>query len=1063
MDRKRRRKVTVPFVVLLTFSTNGTESFQPLMPNPGVLAPPQTRIRPTWVAKIHLGGPTDGSASARKRRDPSRRSRPSQSSELRRQQRDFPKQSTAPLRTNNSKRHRSSRHMLTREHPLLEPFQTAEEIDSWMQSLINNSSFQSIFNDGWNVKSTTEFIRCLGNQGAYQSILLFVLHVVDKPSVIVYTTAISCLAMSRHGDYSKRAALKVLDVMDERQTCPSSYTLVALFQAMSGPEEALALQDRLDDNYPSTEWTIPVYDAALYACSRTTTPNSLSSISIIPPTEPAAWPAASHFIQCMRDQDLRPTARTYLAILQVCTSIKDVPKALIVWEELGQAPIVLTELLWGAVLQTCAVAGDHQTALDLLRALQRSPCNTNVFHCTAYLKALSVARCDRQAIEFLHHMAGNASAHYKLVDLCVPKPDKIAIQTVLNACVATGNYAGARAVLSELRQGRLGEHVQVSTQDYNLVLATCQDPNEAKELLREMRLSRRHRVGATPPDKISYTRAIAVCRKAADTNAARSLLGRSVHDGITPDVYMYSAAIWAAVGAKDVAGAYNLLEEMKANCCSPNAVSYNGIIAVLTQAARVPEAISVLTDMRQRDLRPTLSTFQYLDRAIRLVRDFEDKLLLLEPIFDSFDANDRRVDVSGPIMASLISTYGSLRRFEDARRVFLTIEGPVDAACLRAILFACSTASPPQWNEALVLLHTCDVIGGTRSPTHMDSIAVSNAMLACSKADQWEESLQLLRLYGDNATSPLALNSLIASCGRGGRPDMAIEVLNEMRVYGLQPDTVSYRNAVIACNQAEHEMHRAARNHREVRLAQDEVGFAWWECALSLLRRMQEEGQQPDTQTFSSAISACESAGQWQRALRVLQSTLDDGDDSRLNLYCFNAAIAACEKGGAWVEALEIYERMKAHGGSLRPNFVTIASLVLALDRGGQKELAQEVYREGAQQLRVVQPWRYTQNAQEERVRAMDLHKFSAAMSRAALRSYLERLLAKETVVPADDWIIIVGQGRHSVEEPVLLPTVRRLLQYEYKLPVTTNPVNPGRLVVQSRDLSVLVKTKSWR
>jgi hypothetical protein len=142
---------------------------------------------------------------------------------------------------------------------------------------------------------------------------------------------------------------------------------------------------------------------------------------------------------------------------------------------------------------------------------------------------------------------------------------------------------------------------------------------------------------------------------------------------------------------------------------------------------------------------------------------------------------------------------------------------------------------------------------------------------------------------------------------------------------------------------------------------------------------------------------------------------------------------------------------------------VTIASLVLALDRGGQKELAQEVYREGAQQLRVVQPWRYTRNAQEERVRAMDLHTFSAAMSRAALRSYLERLLAKETVVPADDWIIIVGQGRHSVEEPVLLPTVWRLLQYEYNLPVTTDPVNPGRLVVQSRDLSVLVKTKSWR
>ena len=87
----------------------------------------------------------------------------------------------------------------------------------------------------------------------------------------------------------------------------------------------------------------------------------------------------------------------------------------------------------------------------------------------------------------------------------------------------------------------------------------------------------------------------------------------------------------------------------------------------------------------------------------------------------------------------------------------------------------------------------------------------------------------------------------------------------------------------------------------------------WWECALYLLRRMKEDDIKPSLQTFSSCVSACEAASEWQRALGVLElmqlfSSLG-GDDEEIekmdatrlvtsNLYCLNAAISACEKGG---------------------------------------------------------------------------------------------------------------------------------------------------------------------
>ena len=204
--------------------------------------------------------------------------------------------------------------------------------------------------------------------------------------------------------------------------------------------------------------------------------------------------------------------------------------------------------------------------------------------------------------------------------------------------------------------------------------------------------------------------------------------------------------------------------------------------------------------------------------------------------------------------------------------------------------------------------------------------------------------------------------------------------------YGLRPDARTYRSAVIACNQAEHERRykRSSRrdfdkNYRDDSTGDDddeddddELMVQWWECGLALLRRMREENIKADVKTLSSAISACEAAGEWQRALGVLQMILDDsaGDPSVLNLYCFNAAISACEKGGAWVEALELYERMLDNGGSVKPNFVTLSSLVLALDRAGQKELAQSKYDEG-RNLKIVNPWRWTRNQFGESLSAL--------------------------------------------------------------------------------------------
>lgn len=871
-------------------------------------------------------------------------------------------------------------------------------------------------------------LRNLSRSGHHEAIIDYLARF--EPNVASYTRAMQALA----GDEPSL----VLDLYEELVSFglrPTILTLAAVMSALRGPLQTRVWLERLRrDHADKFTQQSQLWDAALYACARPPLQGSM------------AEQTALVIYQQMMEKGVPPTPRTHAALLAVGVARPAmVQEAIAIVKRDGR----MTGRLWGLALQACA--NEHQALAFLLR-MHSSGVRPNVRHYTAYLKLLGEAGRIDAALHVLDHMNGESTSG-PWVNLPRARPDLVALQTVLAACA--NDYTAARTLLQRIRDGDFDCHP--SERCYNLVLAACTNATEARALIQEMRLSRRHRIGAIPPSHISYTRAIAACRRSADTEMARSLLRQAWMDGLDPDVYMYSAAIWTASDAQDDTCARQLLHEMKEQGLRPNTVSYNGLIASLC-GRRPHEAVTVATSMMEGGLQPSRTTYQLLVKAVRSTNDLEERSVLLARIADTMGPKEWRAAVGGPIIELLITTYGSLGCFADAKRVYDSIQGPCDASLLRAILFACSFVHPPEWEQALAILHASDIVSGAPAPHFMDAIALSNAMLACSKANKWEESLQLLRLYGGHETSILAVNSLIGACGRNGRPDMAMEVLNDMDSFGISPDDRSYRNAIIACNHAEHERQRRGRQSEWTSKREYELG--WWECALSLLRRMKEVGLTPDVQTYSSAISACEAAGEWQQALGILQSILDESGNnvpSSLNLYCFNAAISACEKAGAWVECLDIYERMKLRGGrSLQPNAVTISSLVLALDRAGQKELAISAFGEGVRR-RAIMPWRNSLSSDGETLQVMDLHSFSAAMARTAVRSYMESV-ARERCEVIEDWVIVVGKGKHSDFVPVLKTAVLEILRGEFGLEARSDPTNLGRVIVPATSLKQYIE-----
>lgn len=292
--------------------------------------------------------------------------------------------------------------------------------------------------------------------------------------------------------------------------------------------------------------------------------------------------------------------------------------------------------------------------------------------------------------------------------------------------------------------------------------------------------------------------------------------------------------------------------------------------------------------------------------------------------------------------------------------------------------------------------------------------------------------------------------------------------------YGVEPDEVSYRIAIIACNQAEH------REHKELQCEISDNGpvLTWWECALSLLRRMREDDISPSLQSISSAVSACEAAGQWQRAIGVLElmpsfspllgddqmKEMNDPDEPA-NLYCLNAAISACEKGGAWFEALQLYESIRSAQNTknaVMPNFITVSSLLIALEKANQLELAESIYTDAIRDG-VVSPWKRRHDNDGKLRIMMDLHQFSAPMAKIAIRSYMDSLLSpRRKVYGKGDAVFIVGKGKRSEERPVLMPTILRLFREEFRIDVTVDKNNTGRVRLSKESIERFIKQKKW-
>ena len=84
-------------------------------------------------------------------------------------------------------------------------------------------------------------------------------------------------------------------------------------------------------------------------------------------------------------------------------------------------------------------------------------------------------------------------------------------------------------------------------------------------------------------------------------------------------------------------------------------------------------------------------------------------------------------------------------------------------------------------------------------------------------------------------------------------------------------------------------------------------------------------------------------------------------------------------------------------------------------------------------------------------------------MAKIAIRSYMDSLLSpRRKVYGKGDAVFIVGKGKRSEERPVLMPTILRLFREEFRIDVTVDKNNTGRVRLSKESIERFIKQKKW-
>lgn len=497
-----------------------------------------------------------------------------------------------------------------------------------------------------------------------------------------------------------------------------------------------------------------------------------------------------------------------------------------------------------------------------------------------------------------------------------------------------------------------------STRVYNTCIsrmAKCLRWGEALDILARMSA-----LGVTP-NTYCVNSALDACGRAGRAAEALELIQDARAANVKLDVVSFNAAIPAAnvlssenTGQRGWEIAKMMLLEMDKAGVEPNSFTFYAAIRVCSRSGEAGEALRLIREMRAQGVDPFRGAYNAAMSACRAGGAWQEAVSLL--------TEARESGLPGSVFSHNLA------------------------------LSTCAEAG--RWEEALSLLENMKTTEGGEADAEPDVISHNICISACARAGRWEEAVETLRRMSESGTvSPdvISFSSAISACQRAGQWEIAVSLLREMPSRGLKPNSITYNAAMTACVRAKRgdkalelfeEMAAASgsrlgngNGRRSNVVLRDQASYNCaitacdcvtggdddgepWRCALEILRRMPEEGVQPDVISYNSAIAVLGGAGRVDEAVALLREMIDGGGNRigasvMPDTISWNSAISAAGNAGDWELALELLREMISYGERLdrgerrvRPDMISYSTALKALAPHGRWKEAQALLRE---------------------------------------------------------------------------------------------------------------------
>ncbi|CAM6127307.1 unnamed protein product [Calypogeia fissa] len=601
-------------------------------------------------------------------------------------------------------------------------------------------------------------------------------------------------------------------------------------------------------------------------------------------------------------------------------------------------------IAWNLELTRCVKSGQHQRALGIFQEMHQEGMNPDLYTFIPVLNACASLRALEEGRRIHTQIITNGY-----------QSDVYVATSLLNMYAKCGSIKDARRVFDKMPTR--------SVVSWNAMIRGYVECGQGQKALGLYRVMKTQKV---KPDFVTFVGLLNACASVVALEDGKQIHSQIIQSRLEAKVGVGNSLIDMYAKCGSIEDAEAVFNQMPVR----DVVSWNAMIAGYVKCGQGLKALELSREMQSKGVEPDSVTFVGIVNACASLTALEEGKLAHEQIIL------RGYEPDVYVASSLVDMYAKCGSIEDSLRVFSRMPTRTSPSWNAMIAGYVKCGQPEKALELskemqaqkvkldtvtfVAILNACaatlDIEEGRRVHAQViqsncdENMFVRNSLVAmyakCGGIDEaW-------RVFTSTRTrTVISWNAMIGGYVKCGNGQRALELFEQMQVEQVQPNDVTFVQALNACASIE-----AGKQGKDIHAQVKRAGYVgdifvgsslvdmyvkcgnidaaysvfnkmskrqvWaWNAmilghvrraegrkALALFRQMQEEQVEPEPITFIGVLNACADVAAFEEGTRVHSQIIQSGCED--NLYVANSLIDMYAKCGSVEDAIRVFEKM---------------------------------------------------------------------------------------------------------------------------------------------------------